>query len=69
MGVEGTRRRESVDGGDKRDGGGEERETQKRKRRGVELREEEQIGVFHLLFNAFVAFLPCSAGECVVFHF
>lgn len=50
-------------------GGGEERETQKRKRRGVELREEEQIGVFHLLFNAFVAFLPCSAGECVVFHF
>lgn len=35
----------------------------------MELREEEQIGVFHLLFNAFVAFLPCSAGECVVSHF
>lgn len=48
-------------------GGGEERETQKRKRRGVELREEEQIGVFHLLFNAFVAFLPWfSRGMCCV---
>lgn len=42
---------------------------QKRKRRGVELREEEQIGVFHLLFNAFVDFLPGSAGESPGSHF
>lgn len=67
--MRGTRRRESADGGDKLGvwlwSSGRKRGSEGE----LELGEEEQIGVFHLLFNAFVAFLPCSAGESPGSHF